>query len=340
LWLLGVGALGAAAVIAAGLAVALDRGGERPKPAAVQVKAHTVAIIDPGTNSAIASVPVGQWPAAVAAAAGYVWVANAGDDTVSQVDPASRTVVGSLEATTPIDLAAGKRIVWIANGNSLDGPNPPGGGTVQRYDTTRNLLETTRVGPSVLGTAEQTVVAAGAQGVWAANGDAARVYRLDERTGRIATRVSATIQVGGIAVGQGGVWVTDSVNDLVFRIDPASGRVRARIPVDDGPTRVAVGEGAIWVIGRFPTSGVWRVDPETNRVVAHVEVPRRAARIATGAGSVWVTSGTPGEPGPGVVSRIDPETNRVVAQVDLGPGVRADGVAVANGLVWVAVAPT
>mgnify|MGYP003287537575 CR=1 FL=1 len=337
---LGVAALGAAVAIAAGTAVALDRGSDEPGITAAHLKAHTVAVIDPETNSAVTSVPVGQWPGAMVAAGGYIWVANAGDDTVSQVDPASRTVLGAFEATTPIDLAARDGIVWIANGNSLDGPNAPGGGTVQRYDTTQSLLKTTRVGPSVLGSAEQTVVAAGAEGVWAANGDAARAYRLDMRTGRIAVTASAIIQAGGVAVGEGGVWVTDSVNDLVFRIDAAAGRVRARIPVDDGPTRVAVGEGAVWVIGRFPTSGVWRIDPETNRVVAHVEVPRRAARIAAGAGSIWVTSGTPGEPGPGTVSRIDPQTNRVIAQFDLGPGLRADGVAVANGLVWVAVAPT
>jgi DNA-binding beta-propeller fold protein YncE len=61
-----------------------------------------------------------------------------------------------------------------------------------------------------------------------------------------------------------------------------------------------------------------------------------------GAGYVWVTSGTyqgePGVPGRGgVLSKIDPHTNRVVSTIKLG--FRPDGVVVANGLVWVAVAP-
>jgi len=328
----------AAAMILGGVLIRRDRGDAPAGPPAVQVEAHTVAVIDPETNSLIESVPVGGWPGAVAAGDGYVWVANAGDDTVSRVDPASRRVHDSLPATTPIDLAVRGGIVWVANGNSLDGPKPPGGGTVERYATRTRVLKTTRVGPAVLGSAEQTVLGAGAEGVWAANGDAAHAYRLDPRNGRVSVTASATIQAGGIAVGAASIWVTDTVNDLVFRIDP-SGRVVARIPVEDGPTRVAVGEGAVWVVGRFPTSGVWRIDPETNRVVAHVEVPARAGRIAVGDGSVWVTSGTPGEPGPGTVSRIDPETNRVQAQIDLGSGLRPDGIAVSNGLVWVAVSP-
>jgi YVTN family beta-propeller protein len=337
--LVGAAALAAvAAMILVGVLIGRERGNTPARPPAVQVKAHTVAVIDPETNSVIESVPVGDWPGAVAAGNGYLWVANAGDDTVSRVDPASRRVDDSVPATTPIDLAVRGGILWVANGNSLDGPKPPGGGTVERYATRTRVLETTRVGPAVLGGAEQTVLGAGTEGVWAANADAAHAYRLDPRTGRVTVTASATIQAGGIAVGAGSIWVTDTVNDVVFRIDP-SGRVVARIPVEDGPTRVAVGERAVWVVGRFPTSGVWRIDPKTNRVVAHIEVPARAGRIAVGARSVWVTSGTPGEPGPGTVSRIDPETNRVQAQIDLGSGLRPDGVAVANGLVWVAVSP-
>ena len=133
--------------------------------------------------------PVGEWPGAIAAGDGYVWVANAGDDTVSRIDPASRSVDDSFEATTPIDLAVREGIVWIANGNSVDGPKPPGGGTVERYGTRTGVLKTTRVGPAVLGSAEQTVIGAGAEGIWAANGDAARAYRLDRRKAASARRL-------------------------------------------------------------------------------------------------------------------------------------------------------
>ena len=39
----------------------------------------------------------------------------------------------------------------------------------------------------------------------------------------------------------------------------------------------------------------------------------------------------------GVVSKIDPGTNRIVSSIALG--FRPDGLAVENGLVWVAIAP-
>jgi YVTN family beta-propeller protein len=48
-----------------------------------------------------------------------------------------------------------------------------------------------------------------------------------------------------------------------------------------------------------------------------------------GAGAVWVANS-----GDGTVSRIDPTTNNVVQTI--GVGNAPAGIAVANGLVWVA----
>ena len=48
-----------------------------------------------------------------------------------------------------------------------------------------------------------------------------------------------------------------------------------------------------------------------------------------GAGAIWVANS-----GDGSVSRIDPTTNEVVRTIDIGNA--PAGIAVANGLVWVA----
>ena len=97
-------------------------------------------------------------------------------------------------------------------------------------------------------------------------------------------------------------------------------------------------QGAVW----RARSAVLRIDAKTGNRVAIVSVPATARRVVTGAGYVWVTSGTyQGEPGVsadgGVLSKIDPRTNRVVSTTKVG--FRPDGVVVANGLVWIAVAP-
>jgi streptogramin lyase len=89
-------------------------------------------------------------------------------------------------------------------------------------------LTMTRVGPAVPGNAEQTVVAAGAEGVWVGNVDAAKVYRLDRRTGKVSATVGTTIQVAGIAVGAGSVWAADPANSVVYRIEPGIAGVVAR----------------------------------------------------------------------------------------------------------------
>ena len=51
--------------------------------------------IDPASGRTVAAVATGSAPAAVAAAGGDVWVANAGDGTVSRLDARTATEIGS-----------------------------------------------------------------------------------------------------------------------------------------------------------------------------------------------------------------------------------------------------
>ena len=327
------------ALIVLALVAALSRSGSaEPKRqlASVAVEAHSLAVIDPATNRVVADLPLGGWPRAVTSAGGHVFAARTGDDLVAVVDPVTRLVVDTFFATTPLHLAHRNGALWVANGNSYDGPDPPGGGTIERYDLDDGKLISRRVGPAVGGSGDQTVVAAAPEGVWAGNADESRVYRLDSGTGRIAATVPGYIQVAGLAVGAGSVWAADAINDVVVRIDQRTARVRARIPAA-AAHRLALGFDAVWAVAERPRSGVWKIDPARNRAVANIPVAQRANWVATGAGSVWVTSNTPGHEGPGVLTRIDPQTNQVVATIPLG--FSPEGLVVANKLVWVAVGP-
>jgi DNA-binding SARP family transcriptional activator/DNA-binding beta-propeller fold protein YncE len=332
-WIIAAAVLVASA-LAAG-AIALLRDGPSAARMSVVVRPHSLAVIDPATNEVVANPRIGGWPMSVMTGGNYVWAANTGDDTVSRVDPARRLVLDSFFATTPLDVVWRNGVIWIANGNSYDSANPPGGGTVERYDVATQELVQTRIAPPADNLL--TFVAAGTEGVWAGDPSGARVVRLDPGTGRILAQAPQTIQVSGMAVGLGSLWVSDAINNVVYRIDPNDEKRFTAIHVSDGPRRLAVGENAVWVVGEFPHSGVWRIDPRVNRAVTHIPVPERANYVAVGAGSVWVTSRTPGHVGPGSVSRIDPKTNNVVATTDLG--FSPQGVVVANGLVWVAVGP-
>jgi YVTN family beta-propeller protein len=54
----------------------------------------TVSRIDPSTRTVVARIRVGRDPEAVSAGAGGVWVANQAEDSVTRIDPATNRVVG------------------------------------------------------------------------------------------------------------------------------------------------------------------------------------------------------------------------------------------------------
>jgi len=61
-------------------------------------------------------IPVGRDPREIAVGEGFVWVANAGDGTVTRIDPRGR-VAGAPIAVgeDPIGIAVGAGAVWTAN---------------------------------------------------------------------------------------------------------------------------------------------------------------------------------------------------------------------------------
>jgi YVTN family beta-propeller protein len=151
-------AAGGVAVLAAAIAavVAVTSGGRTAGLAAVAP--DSVGVIDPRSNAIVAEVPVGANPAAVAADERAVWVANAGDGTVTQIDRTSGKVVGDAipVGKDPREIAAGEGGVWVANAADS---------TVTRIDaaTGKVVGEPIEVGEDPIG------IAAGAGAVWTAN---------------------------------------------------------------------------------------------------------------------------------------------------------------------------
>jgi YVTN family beta-propeller protein len=256
-----------------------------------------------------ATVNVGDSPTGIAIAPSGVWVTNWADSTLSRIDPATNSVlqtidvgtaalVGSaFEATIPQAIAYGEGSLWVA-------------------------LEGVRID---LNAQPPIQAIAGA------------VVRLDPTTGA----VQASIPIGrgplDIEVADGAVWVPLTDDGTVARIDAATNMSAATIPVP-APMAIAVGLGAVWVASR--SGSVSRIDPATNTIVATISAQTTGAGIAIGSGSVWATHPGHQNQADGSVSRIDPATNTVVANVVVGEF--ADSVAVAGGSVWVGLygAPT
>jgi DNA-binding beta-propeller fold protein YncE len=341
-----VAVAGAGAVaVAALLAVRGGSGGATP----VIVYPHSIAVIDPTNARIVDDLLVGSYPTALASDDSYVYVCNNGDATVSRIDPDSRKVLETYSLSRAIDLLAVGGHLWAANGGA-PGHTPlrVGPGTVLDYGP-EPTLRTIRVGPDILGSEEQTTLAAdGASSfaIWAGNADSRTVREIDASLGRTLLTIRG-IAPGGLAAVRNEegdtVWATDPSRGLVVKIDDSSRRIVHRIRVPGRPTRLTATDSAVWVVTSGRTGSLWRIDPKTNTVVARIPLRITPKRVVLGAGSVWVTGYTwsngHGRARGGTVIRVDPDTNTIGDRILLGD-LAADGIAVSHGLVWVAVPPS
>jgi len=309
----------AAAALVAVLAVALLLG-RSSQHGLSAVDANNVGVIDPSSNEIVGEIPVGIRPGPVAAGEGAIWVGNLDDRTLTKIDPAHRSLAGTITLgdRTPTGLAAGLGAVWVAHGMR---------GEVSRVDPQFDrVTKTVRVASpsSLIGS---TTVGEGS--VWAAFGDTtlSRIDPIDVEP------VSSTVggqQPSAIVVGSGAIWVADVGDSTVKRFNPATfeqGAVR-QYGAGSRPLGIASGEGAIWVANASDDS-VTRIDPFTGSTRT-IAVGRGPTAVAVGPGAVWVSNSTDA-----TVSRIDPAANEVVETIEIGNA--PYGLAVSADLVWVAV---
>jgi streptogramin lyase len=98
----------------------------------------------------------------------------------------------------------------------------------------------------------------------------ARLHRVDAETGEPTWTVRPGPAIGGLAAGAEGVWVADGRRNRVLRLDPATGDVVAVIPLDLMETESQFGivtaivatDDAVWVAARGGL--LHRIDPTTN----------------------------------------------------------------------------
>ena len=326
----GRGRRGAALVVIGGLlllgaviaAIVAATGGGHHGPG--PVPPDSLAVIDPGSNRLMETVPTGVRPGDVSADGRHVWVANLGDNSVTEVDPRGRTVVGTVSAGPSVaGLAAGAGGVWVSDSRAW---------TLTRIDPSfGSVSRLIRLAPrpDVFSVVNVNPVAVGHGAVWVGSSQGG-VARVDPSSGRVVTTIETDNAPVAIDAGLGAVWVAGEDGDTVTRIDAAAANaVTDTTPVGQGPASIAAGEGAVWV-ANTQDDAVARINPVTAAVTDTIDVGRGPAGVATGAGAVWVANSRDG-----TVSRIDPDTRRVEATVDVGES--PQDVEVANGLVWVSV---
>jgi YVTN family beta-propeller protein len=233
--------------------------------------AHGLVLrVDPA-GQVIDRIPVGRGPAGVVAGAGEIWVANEFDNTVSEVNPGTGTVVAIIGVGSgPAGLAYGYGSVWAANVTDA---------TLSRIDPgSGSVTATIPLGSVPAG------VAAGNGGIWVASGQAGRLLFVDPRGNRVSRAFRVGAAPDGVAVGAGTVWVSDP-GGIVARLNPVTGRVQ-QIKVGGSPAAIAFADGAAWVADGL--GSVLRIDPRTHQIRS-VQVGNEPSGLAAAGRNVLVT---------------------------------------------------
>ncbi len=323
----------ALAMVAVVAAVALVlRAGEGEQIAPPPPAGGSVAVVSPGEQRVVARIAVGATPSALAVADGSVWVVNADDQTVSEIDARSRSVQTFGVGATPTDVAAGMGAVWVGGGGQAQGEQSAGlvAASLERLDPATHAPRATitlpRGHPLVVDTVAQHV-ATGPEGVWAIGPDG-RVLRIDPATNRVVS-VGPALRARAIALGNGSVWALADTGE-VTRIDARTASVVGRGRVNaTAVSAIAAGAGGAWVSA--PDDGaVWRIEPGGgDKLVMHtIPVSKGTSGLAFGSGVLWAVN-----PLRGTLARIADQSVQTIA---IGGFPRA--VAVGAGSVWVATA--
>jgi YVTN family beta-propeller protein len=307
-----VAACTAVVLLAAGGTTALLAA--RTVPAATLVlPAGSLGAIRPD-GSVAASIPVGDDSAGVAYGEGALWVADRGEGRVRKIDPASRTVVQTLDVgASPEAVTVWAGAVWVANFAD---------DTVSRISVVANqVVQTISVGTG------PSAIASGPSGVWVANSADDTVQRIDPESGKAQASVAVGAGPDGIAVDGRSLWVANGRDGTVSHVDADLGEaISGPIPVGTGPRGIAVYGGSVWVADQLDQT-VTRIDRITLRTQS-ILVGDGPRSVVVSHGSVWV-----GEEYRGVLDRIDPKT-MTAKQFSVGSSPR--GLAALSDRVWVA----
>jgi YVTN family beta-propeller protein len=284
-----------------------------------------VGVSSVSASSVVKTITVGKNPDAVSSDGTHVWVANEGDDTVSEIDAATGAVVNTITVgDDPDAVSSDSTHVWVANSSS-DNPNGTASemGTVSEIDAaTGAVVNTITVGRNPV------AVSSDRTHVWVANSDnisispsenngvGDTVSEIDAATGTVVN----TIKVGGwpVSVSSDGthVWVANQGTYLpgstgsVTEIDAATGTVVKTIKYARlNPDGVSSDGTHVWVVIQGDSGNtVVEIDAATGAVVNTIKVRNTSdefGSVSSDGTHVWVANapGT-GAPGDNTVSEI------------------------------------
>ena len=316
-------ALAAAAVLALAAGAAWLAGSRGGSPHVAPVQGNAVAVVDARSARLIGSIPVGADPGPIAAGAGFLWVSNLGDGTISRIATDSRTVAGLVRLGMPASglAASGNAMYAVANG-----PIDPYV-AVERMDSAFDTAKRVARVATVIGGDAGSLVAT-RRGRLLVTPSSGLMTWIDPHSGHATALADPSATSVAAAQGFGSSWLVEADSNAVVRVE-ASGTQTA-IPVGRGPNAIAIGAGRVWVANKLDDT-VKSIDPATNSIDKVVSVAGAPSGIALSGTILWVASSETG-----TLTRIDTTTGRVIGQA-VPIGGSPQSLVVSDGKVWVTV---
>jgi peptide/nickel transport system substrate-binding protein len=171
---------------------------------------------------------------ALAFGRGSLWVADATDESLLEIDPASGALRRTLTLSVhPTALAVNNDAVWVADYDAA---------TVSEVDMHGgNILATTHVGTG------PTALVMSHGNLWVASALDSTVSRVDVHTGTVTATIPIASRPTSIIADGRWVWVATRYPGSVSRIDPRRGVVLSTTPLGGSPTAVAAAGGQVWL---------------------------------------------------------------------------------------------
>ncbi|MGH2828132.1 MAG: hypothetical protein ACRDKF_14315 [Actinomycetota bacterium] len=274
------------------------------------------------STSVTAMIEVGRGPVAVAVGDGFVWVANAGDESVSKVDPATNEVVETYPVEgTPAGLEFAGGYVWAAiedqarlvsirvDDGAVDELALAGGGTdldmasggqdlwVVSSDTPLQRIDTADYTPVTQDTAvgDPVDVTVGHGKVWLL-GASGRIEKLDQNTGLsegfIPLDAPVSPTASDLITDATGLWVSDGGSGSIFRVDVQSGVITGEAPFTGRSAELAAAPGGrVWVlVGNASDAGLVKLISSATGAAeeGEIELGGNPVDLRFGAGALWV----------------------------------------------------
>jgi DNA-binding SARP family transcriptional activator/sugar lactone lactonase YvrE len=327
--------------VSAAAFVLVSRGGH-PAP---RVLPNSVVRIDPATMKVTEVVPVADAPDLVVAAGGFVWVTthvlrdvdsgalrNAGDRTLTRVDPSTHNAVVVGGGLAPCGLASDPSgDVWVANCY----PGAAARDDVVRIDARTLHFEKTWSVPG--GEGFYRGLAYGAGSLWVSEivggnyPNPSVVTQIDPQNGvKHAIPLARTASDLAWSEEYGDLWIDNFNDGSLTRLHAATGAVETVRSGARNPAFPIVDGDVVWVAD-WATPNVERIRAVGSARPQSVKLPvgnptTGVWNVAAGAGAIWATT-----PRAGALWRINPTTNAVrrVRMPFLPTGVTTDA-----GNVW------